>query len=275
MYLPRWFPRSNDDRIAFMFFTIAVHLVPIYELFVILPYIDADRTGTFWLHATLGFFLYFNVISSFVKLIKTDSSTAGHVLPTLLKPGWKYCSQCQTNSPPRSAHCWTCNLCITRRDHHCLFIGHCIGQNNLRYFLSLSIYLTIGVIYCNFLNVDYTLEILGGFTLKAMFTMFLPLFSWALSYSGAMGFLASLISATCLFSMFLLLFISIYHITNVFRNQTCPERVKGDWSASLNSWDRNAQCTLGTNYVLAVILPYINYPQPSGFEFKSSLVKEM
>lgn len=98
-----WFPREPGDRISFVFMLVVVHMVALYELFVILPYIDGDRTSTFWLHACLGFYIYFNVMTSFLKLLTTDSSTAGEILPTLLLPGWRYCSQCETNSPPRFA----------------------------------------------------------------------------------------------------------------------------------------------------------------------------
>ena len=175
----------------------------------------------------------------------------------------------------RSAHCWSCNLCIIRRDHHCIFVGRCIGQANLRFFFSLSIYLTIGVIYCNFLNFDYTFEVLGGFTWKAVFTMALPLFSWGLGFSGAMGFLVSLVAAICLMSMFFLFFLTGYHSSNIIRNQTSPERTCNDFTYQLPSWDKNLQATLGPNYLQACLLPSFTYPQPSGFEFKSASVKHL
>ena len=101
MFLRKWIPKTMDDRIAFVVFLAGVHLVAFYELFVILPYIDADRKTIFWSHAILGFFIYCNIMTCFIKLVEIDSSTKGHVLPTVLKPGWRYCSECETNSPPR------------------------------------------------------------------------------------------------------------------------------------------------------------------------------
>lgn len=49
------------------------------------------------------------------------------------------CADCGTIRTSRSRHCYICNRCVERYDHHCPWINNCVGVNNHN-----SFYLFVG-----------------------------------------------------------------------------------------------------------------------------------
>jgi hypothetical protein len=47
-----------------------------------------------------------------------------------------YCDICGIHQPLGTAHCSYCNCCIDNLDHHCPWMGKCIGKKNMIWFQS-------------------------------------------------------------------------------------------------------------------------------------------
>ena len=64
---------------------------------------------------------------------------------------YRWCDLCQNYQPPTGMHCPDCNVCINGFDHHCVWMGTCVGRGNyvpfVRFNLSWMIYLIYAVLW--------------------------------------------------------------------------------------------------------------------------------
>ena len=53
---------------------------------------------------------------------------------------FKYCHKCKYIKPPRTHHCSICDACVMRMDHHCPWVGNCVGAKNHKFFYNFLLY---------------------------------------------------------------------------------------------------------------------------------------
>ena len=51
----------------------------------------------------------------------------------------RYCTTCKIMRPPLASHCRECDNCVEHFDHHCGWVGNCIGGGNHRHFVGMLI----------------------------------------------------------------------------------------------------------------------------------------
>jgi hypothetical protein len=58
-------------------------------------------------------------------------------------PKKRFCEYCSLEQPYRAKHCRECERCVRKYDHHCFWIGGCVGELNHRKFYLFLLFQTI------------------------------------------------------------------------------------------------------------------------------------
>lgn len=208
-----------------------------------------------YFHTGLSTYCFTNVTGNMMLSMMID--------PTLRKYKGEgtYCDICKQNRPSRSWHCKTCNACIVRRDHHCVFLAQCIGRYNQRYFICFLIHVTTSLAYAgyyNFFVVAWQYEPIEFAIASAKILN--PLLSYFWSEPIGVRELFILFWYMNLI-VFLINSVLLYkHLKNVINGVTWYESKKK--VVADTDWLSNVRSVLGTRWYLAILWPFVDSSLP-------------
>ncbi|PFH32824.1 DHHC zinc finger domain-containing protein [Besnoitia besnoiti] len=167
----------------------------------------------------------------------------------------KFCTTCNIYRPPRSVHCAVCDNCVERFDHHCPWIGNCIGLRNYRSFICFVIccsLLSLFTFVCSAVKlalviVDFRSDGIGGDD------VFHRIWSYAADS-------ILLLVYTFILSWFVFALVA-YHGYLIATNQTTYEQIKSFFYEG-NPWSRGLWGNLSDVFCRPVRARYFDPQKP-------------
>ncbi|PSS00438.1 Protein S-acyltransferase [Actinidia chinensis var. chinensis] len=128
------------------------------------------------------------------NFLESNAASWTKVVMEMYPPGssvrsWT-CTYCNVVQPPRAKHCHDCDKCVLQFDHHCVWLGTCIGQgNHCRFWLYIceetALCLWTSLLYIEYLNANISkawwidvimISLLVALSISLIFLLLLLLF---------------------------------------------------------------------------------------------------
>ncbi|GAB2234169.1 hypothetical protein Drorol1_Dr00003407 [Drosera rotundifolia] len=133
--------------VIFMVFVICGGLWAVYPVIFSISFF----CGVF--HCVLALILFIVTLSMYLLAAFTNPGSPSAmvwgsypVIGRLDLDNYKFCNFCKKPKPPRAHHCRSCGMCVLDMDHHCPFIGNCVGAGYRRFNRSLGSQNGVGVV---------------------------------------------------------------------------------------------------------------------------------
>lgn len=156
----------------------------------------------------------------------------------------KFCATCNIFRPPRAAHCMVCNNCVRDFDHHCPWVGNCIGKRNYKYFFA-------------FLVSSFSLDV---YIIGCCITEAVLLSDQEGNFGGALSEAPAMVVLLIYAFLIVLFVISLlgYHIYLLISSQTTFEQIRSDYELAPNPFARSIPSVLYAMYCKAKPRSYVD-----------------
>ena len=166
----------------------------------------------------------------------------------------KACRTCLIYRPPRMVHCFVCNACVERFDHHCPWLGSCVGKRNYRYFFGFVV----------------AIAVLEALLITQMIIVFAGR-KWRPAGSGFLVLNIINFVYTVIFSGFVY-FLLASHLFLMGSNTTTYEYLKNHWATRAGDPFRKSCCWNFLNWMcFGLLKPQLSNPCEPVFDRPASL----
>jgi hypothetical protein len=136
---------SNKNMILF----IILHILIIFNtFFILIPYFNNTIFSIIYLIISGLVFCLYTILSFSNPGIMVNKSFKD--ILDIVEKGEEvenFCPYCLVRTNFRSLHCLICQKCIDDFDHHCFWVGNCIGKNNYTLFFVFLVYILFNTLF--------------------------------------------------------------------------------------------------------------------------------